>query len=102
MNKPYVKQHNEKGELLNPINGKYVNKHPNRSIRRMKEPRFRNNKNTIPTVIHFDPVKKQFTRFYKTLQRIVFFNEEEDKVESRIIEHYKRSKIHNKLSKLRG
>lgn len=34
LNIPYVKKYDEKGLLQNPINGAYINNHPNRKERR--------------------------------------------------------------------
>lgn len=39
-NKPYVKEFDAQGVLLNPIVGSYESKGPNRRDRRGKEPRF--------------------------------------------------------------
>lgn len=43
MNKPYVKQYDENGLLLNPIEGKYTHSGPNRKMRNAKPPRYFNN-----------------------------------------------------------
>lgn len=44
MNKPYVKQYNEEGELTNRIVDVYLTRFPNRSTRRSKPARFTNNR----------------------------------------------------------
>ena len=68
-NIPYVKQHGEYGELVNPIRGLYPNRGPNRKTRRMGEGRFMNNRNSaqIQVVLGRPPVKyrKVLQRYYK-------------------------------------
>jgi hypothetical protein len=77
MNVPYVKEYNDKGELLNPINGKYVNYFPNRQQRKPNRQRFFNNKKTSQLVTLGNKV------YYKVLQY------ETDKEGKEIkIEHY--------------
>ena len=51
MNTPYVKQYNEEGEVINPINGKYVSQFPNRRARANKKQRFMNNSKSFPLIV---------------------------------------------------
>ena len=77
MNTPYVKEYDKNGELLNPINGKYVNKFPNRQQRKANNTRFFNNKKSHQMVVH------ENTAYKKVLQHEI------DKEGNLIkIEHY--------------
>lgn len=53
INKPYVKQYNEKGEVSNPIIGKYVSFGDNRKQRRanLNKTRFKGNKKGISLTV---------------------------------------------------
>lgn len=60
MNQPYVKQYNEHGLLMNPIDGKYVNAFPNRSQRKGRKSRnFNNSSNCQMTVLKTEAYKKR-------------------------------------------
>lgn len=50
MNEPYVKKY-VGGVLQNPITSVYVSSEPTRHQRRMREPRFTNNRNTCHIVV---------------------------------------------------
>lgn len=43
-NKPYVKEYNSDGEVINPIKGSYLNWYPNRRQRRISERKLNKNK----------------------------------------------------------
>lgn len=78
MNTPYVKKYNEKGELLNPIKGRFINRFPNRMQRRLrfKDNRFTNNsKGTKLVVIGSN-------KFYQQVQV-----EYDEKGNRKLIEH---------------
>ena len=77
MNTPYVKEYDKNGELLNPINGKYVNEFPNRQQRKPNRQRFFNNKKTYQMVVYGN------TAYKKVLQHEI--NKEGDLIK---IEHY--------------
>jgi hypothetical protein len=62
-NVPYVRQLDENGELLNPIDRIYRNIGPNRRERRWSEPRFLNNRGTYPIQV------LKATKYRKVLQR---------------------------------
>jgi hypothetical protein len=51
INQPYVKKYNENGELLNPINGKFVSQNENRSMRKTKQERFFNNSKSFKLLV---------------------------------------------------
>jgi hypothetical protein len=51
MNKPYVKQYNELGEVINPIQGKLSSFFPNRKKRRERPQPFLNNKKSYQLVV---------------------------------------------------
>jgi len=81
MNRPYVKQFDANGDLINPINGyfpsKRINKHfpegfPNRRERRnalVNQPRTHSNKKGTQVVITRIGLMK-FTKFFKKFQKI--------------------------------
>ena len=77
MNKPYVKQYNEKGEVINHIKGVYLHYEPNRAARRPKKQRFYGeSNNTHLTVV-------------KTAKFLRFRQSEVDKNgKQKYIEHY--------------
>ena len=59
MNKPYVKEYDENGKLINPIKGSYVSEFANRAARRNKPNRFRGNQKGISlTVVKTDKYKR--------------------------------------------
>ena len=60
MNKPYVKQYNEHGLLMNPIDGKYSSTGPNRSQRKVRKSRnFNNSANCQMTVLKTQAYRKR-------------------------------------------
>lgn len=64
-NQPYVKQFEENGILLNPINRIYQNQGRNRKQRRQKETRFMGNGKQFPLTIFGKH------RFRRTIQLII-------------------------------
>ena len=66
MNKPYVKQFNENGEIANPINGAYLHSFKNREKRReplQKNPFMGNSKGWKITVT----VNSKYYRYVQTV-----------------------------------
>lgn len=82
MNRPYVKQYDANGDLINPIVSKFLNTSPNRRERReetVNRPRLFNNKKGIQLVVTKIGWQK-FTKYYKVFQdigkkRIIHFTE---------------------------
>lgn len=65
MNKPYVKQLNNFGEILNPIVGTYLSPFQTRMERRNKPKRFKgNNKGVNLTVTKMHKFKRIVQRFW--------------------------------------
>jgi hypothetical protein len=77
MNSPYVKIYDEKGELINPINGAYVSEFPNRAARKFRKQRFYSNGKTHKLTV------TKTAKYKRVIQREV---NKEGKVIN--IEHY--------------
>ena len=82
MNRPYVKQYDAEGKLVNPIVGEFINSQPNRQERRedtLNKKRLFNNKKGTQLVItrigwfKFMKYKKVFQQIGK--KRIIHFVE---------------------------
>lgn len=69
MNTPYVKQYNDLGQVINPIQGKYLSNFPNRSLRHQKQKRFKSNANSLP-LLFVNYGNGKFERFIKQVQII--------------------------------
>ena len=69
-NTPYVKQYNELGQLLNPINGAYISPYPNHATRNARPDRFKSNKKGVCLT-----VGEHFTlKYHRHVQEIVLKN----------------------------
>ncbi|HPC09808.1 MAG TPA: hypothetical protein PLN85_01885 [archaeon] len=64
MNKPYVKQYDNNGVLINPIETSYTSKFPNREYRRRKLPRFTKNSKSYHLTIN------KMGKFHRNIQVI--------------------------------
>lgn len=72
MNRPYVKQYDAKGELINPIVSKFLNTEPNRRERReetVNRRRLFSNKKGVQLVVTKIGWNK-FTKYKKIFQKI--------------------------------
>jgi hypothetical protein len=67
INKPYEKQYDASGQLVNPIEGSYKHFFPNRRERREKPTRVASNKSGTQLVVSRINIY-QFTKYKKALQ----------------------------------
>ncbi len=94
MNKPYVKEYDSEGNLVNPIKGIYKHSEKNRAYLRYKHPRAMNNRRTTSlTVMDGAPYSKNKTgnhKYYRSIQAIRTKTciDKEIKVSVKYIVHY--------------